>query len=212
MKPVEHILRLLVLCLVAAGGLTCTQYGPRGESRKVTLYCAAGISPAMDEIILLFQSRTGIVVEPDYDGSGALFARIKLAQRGDLYLPSESGWDLSAYEAVEFDLYLPEGLSGRSFDIKITEDSGRRWRFPLPAEWLAQTGWNHVSLTFNGMWVEAGAAGPTDFRDMVSRRIVSVGVVAMGEAGQTGSFALRNLGMRRFATRVPLGTNPWNMF
>ncbi len=60
-----------------------------GESPQLTLYCGAGIRPPVAEAVEEFRRREGVTVECDYAGSEVLLSRIKLAERGDLYMPGE---------------------------------------------------------------------------------------------------------------------------
>ena len=61
----------------------------RSEARSLTLYCGAGIRPAVSEMIEAFSAETGTEVEADYSGSGILLSRLKLRQTGDLYMPGD---------------------------------------------------------------------------------------------------------------------------
>ncbi|MBN2137661.1 MAG: substrate-binding domain-containing protein [Sedimentisphaerales bacterium] len=60
------------------------------EPAELLLYCGAGISPPVDEIIDAFFQECAIKVVPDYAGSEVLLSKIKLAERGDLYMPGDS--------------------------------------------------------------------------------------------------------------------------
>ena len=53
------------------------------------VYCGAGLRPAMDEIAQAFTAKTGVTVERDYGGSGMIISRLRLAQRGDLFMPGD---------------------------------------------------------------------------------------------------------------------------
>ncbi|MFB3891357.1 MAG: molybdate ABC transporter substrate-binding protein [Phycisphaerae bacterium] len=90
---VSLALALTAVGLAAIGSCSKSATPPSSPAAgKITLYCAAGISPAMDDIVPLFTRQTGIQVQTDYGGSGDLLARIKLAGKGDIYLPAEADY------------------------------------------------------------------------------------------------------------------------
>jgi molybdate transport system substrate-binding protein len=59
------------------------------EPKSLTLYCAAGIRYAVEEIIRDYKNEYGIEVQPSWGGSGALISIIDVAKRGDLYLAAD---------------------------------------------------------------------------------------------------------------------------
>lgn len=70
---------------------------------KLSLYCGAGIRPAMEDAVKAFEAKTGNKVEASYQGSGTLISTIKLKQEGDLYMPGDVGYldTLAADGSVE---------------------------------------------------------------------------------------------------------------
>jgi molybdate transport system substrate-binding protein len=75
------LVTLLSLCLGCGSG------GP--APNKLVFHCGAGLQPAADELAKQFGRRHGVTVECDYAGSEVLMSRIKLARRGDLYMPGD---------------------------------------------------------------------------------------------------------------------------
>jgi molybdate transport system substrate-binding protein len=57
--------------------------------KELLLYCGAGIRPPVQEIAEAFESKYGVKVVTDYAGSEVLLSKIKLARRGDLYMPGD---------------------------------------------------------------------------------------------------------------------------
>jgi len=57
--------------------------------RKLLLYCGAGIRPPVQEIAEAFEREHGVKVITDYAGSEVLLSKIKLARKGDLYMPGD---------------------------------------------------------------------------------------------------------------------------
>jgi molybdate transport system substrate-binding protein len=66
-----------------------SQRGGDSAAKELLLYCGAGIRPPVDELVEAFFSRYGIRVRPDYAGSEVLLSKIKVARRGDLYMPGD---------------------------------------------------------------------------------------------------------------------------
>jgi len=62
---------------------------PPSGTQELMLYCGAGIRPPADDLIGAFFAEYGIRVVPDYAGSEVLLSKIKLARRGDLYIPGD---------------------------------------------------------------------------------------------------------------------------
>ncbi len=69
--------------------------------RELVLYCGAGIRPPIAELIDLFSQTHDVTITPDYAGSEVLLSKIKIARRGDLYLPGDKHYvDLAAAETM----------------------------------------------------------------------------------------------------------------
>ena len=58
-------------------------------SKELLLYCGAGIRPPVQDIAEAFEREHGVKVVTDYAGSEVLISKIKLARRGDLYMPGD---------------------------------------------------------------------------------------------------------------------------
>ena len=58
-------------------------------AKELLLYCGAGIRPPVQQIAEAFESEHGVKVITDYAGSEVLLSKIKLARRGDLYMPGD---------------------------------------------------------------------------------------------------------------------------
>ncbi|MBI5726008.1 MAG: extracellular solute-binding protein [Planctomycetes bacterium] len=53
------------------------------------LYAGAGLRPAVEKVIEAFRAKTGITVEADWGGSSIILSRLKVAKRGDLFMPGD---------------------------------------------------------------------------------------------------------------------------
>jgi molybdate transport system substrate-binding protein len=70
---------LLMVCLsISEGG---------GFERSITAFCGSASKPAMEEAAFQFEQKTGIHVNLHFSGSGTMLSQMKLARRGDLYIP-----------------------------------------------------------------------------------------------------------------------------
>lgn len=88
--------RLVFLSVV----LVCvTLAGCDGKDPDLVLYCAAGIRPPAVDLVKAFEEKYGVTVSTDYAGSEVLLSKIKISQRGDLYMPGDSYYIEQAKEA-----------------------------------------------------------------------------------------------------------------
>jgi len=70
-------------------------------AKELLLYCGAGIRPPVQQIAEAFESEHGVKVITDYAGSEMLLSKIKLARRGDLYMPGDKHYvDQAAQEGM----------------------------------------------------------------------------------------------------------------
>ncbi len=87
---------VFILTVVAVVGfLGCR----RRDADRVVFYCAAGIRPAIADIITAFEAEYDISIVTDYAGSEVLLSKIKLTQTGDLYMPGDKYYIAQADEA-----------------------------------------------------------------------------------------------------------------
>jgi molybdate transport system substrate-binding protein len=95
MMETENKVRQLVLAvtIVIAVLLSgCKAEKPEesdSEAKKLLLYCAAGIRPAVKQIVETFGHEHGVKIVTNYAGSEVLLSTIKLARQGDLYMPGD---------------------------------------------------------------------------------------------------------------------------
>lgn len=86
----KHILSTTVVMLVLLFG--CRAEKPEesdSKAKELLLFCGAGIRPPVEQIIEAFRREHGVKVVTDYAGSEVLISKIKLARRGDLYMPGD---------------------------------------------------------------------------------------------------------------------------
>jgi len=72
-----------------------------GGSRRLLLFCGAGIRPPLAEIVDTFNKQTGLDVAVDYAGHQFLLSKIKLGRQGDIYMPGDKRYvDLASEEGL----------------------------------------------------------------------------------------------------------------
>ena len=75
---------LLILVMVFSFFLTS---GVPAAGEKVTAFCGTASELPMEEAAKVFEQKTGIKVELNWGGSGAVLSQLKLSRRGDLFIP-----------------------------------------------------------------------------------------------------------------------------
>lgn len=72
-------------------------------SPRLLLFAGAASKPPTEEVIQLFQKRTGISVDVSFGGSGFVLSQMKLTRKGDLYFPGSSDFmELAKREGLVF--------------------------------------------------------------------------------------------------------------
>jgi molybdate transport system substrate-binding protein len=71
--------------LAPAGSVAATE----AKTGSLYVYAGAALMPALHELIQAFTAKTGTTVETDYGGSGMLISRLRLARRGDIFMPGD---------------------------------------------------------------------------------------------------------------------------
>jgi len=83
------ILAVVVATVALSGCKGEKPEGSKSEPRELLLYCGAGIRPPVEEMIDAFEREHGVKVVGDYAGSEVLLSKLKLARKGDLYMPGD---------------------------------------------------------------------------------------------------------------------------
>ena len=106
---------IIVVCLLFAAGCTSTSSAPSAASTAaatpgasqpgILVYAGAGLQPALDEIGPAFTVQTGIPVQYNYAGGGALISQMNLTRKGDVFIPGST---------MDFKMAKMQGLVGNS--------------------------------------------------------------------------------------------------
>jgi molybdate transport system substrate-binding protein len=59
------------------------------SAAPLLVYAGAGLRPALEDAARAFTTKTGVTVECDYGGSGMIISRLRLSNRGDLFMPGD---------------------------------------------------------------------------------------------------------------------------
>lgn len=65
-------------------------HSPVRES--LVVFCAAGLKPAVEAAAADYQREQQVAIQLQYGGSGTLLNNLKVAQRGDLFIPGDAGF------------------------------------------------------------------------------------------------------------------------
>ena len=95
MNPMRSILwGSLVAIGVLVALLVWNQSPPGGGSPREALlvYCAAGLKPAVEAAAKDYEREQRVPVQLQYGGSGTLLNNLKVARRGDVFIPADGGF------------------------------------------------------------------------------------------------------------------------
>lgn len=84
-----------VVVLVTAA-LIFLRHGADTSSGTLRVFCGAASKPAMEECAGAFEKKTGISVELQFSGSGTMLSRLKIAKRGDIFVPGSPDYLIKA--------------------------------------------------------------------------------------------------------------------
>ena len=101
------ILVLLIACLIFVAGCTSNSSGQQAstaatvstvtaaavtpaQTTTLLVYAGAGLKAPLDEIGTAFTKKTGIVVQYNYGGAGALVPQMNLTRKGDIFIPGST--------------------------------------------------------------------------------------------------------------------------
>lgn len=85
--PIRLSLVMISLFVWMASGLSAT-----AQPRPVTVFAAASLKTALDDVVLLYSAETGGVVQVSYAASSALARQIQYGAPADVFISANSGW------------------------------------------------------------------------------------------------------------------------
>jgi molybdate transport system substrate-binding protein len=122
-------------CIISLALLGATLFGCSKRPRSIELFVGSATKPVIEEAAQLFEKKTGVKVLLHFGGSGKMLSEMKLAQRGDLYLPGSSDFmeiakreKLVLSESEKIVAYLVPAINvpaGNPKNIRSLEDLAR---------------------------------------------------------------------------------------
>jgi molybdate transport system substrate-binding protein len=85
----------IVFCLFA-GFFMLYCLNLQAAERHITAFCGSASKPPLEEAATLFEQRSGIKVDLNFGGSGTMLSQMKIARRGDVYIPGSPDYMLIA--------------------------------------------------------------------------------------------------------------------
>jgi molybdate transport system substrate-binding protein len=88
---------IIIAVLVAAGGATLYYQSQAASTpNSIVVFAGSAASPVYNEIVPLFETKTGTNVTLQLGGSGSLLSSMQIAKTGDLYIPGSPDYLLKA--------------------------------------------------------------------------------------------------------------------
>lgn len=84
----------LVAIGVLVGLLIWNQRPPANSSASepLVVYCAAGLKPVVEAVAKDYEREQKVAVQLQFGGSGTLLSNLRVAQRGDLFIPGDASF------------------------------------------------------------------------------------------------------------------------
>lgn len=102
-KMKQVILASTILAVLLTGCDRKESEKDRSAKKELLLYCGAGVRPPAAELAQIFGREHNVKIITDYAGSEVLISKIKLTQRGDLYMPGDRHYvDLASENGMVF--------------------------------------------------------------------------------------------------------------
>ncbi len=90
-------MKRIVFCLLAVFTVTFLYTsGAHAAEERIAVFCGSASKPAMEDAGSAFEQRTGIKVDLNFGGSGTMLSQMKIARRGDVYIPGSPDYLLIA--------------------------------------------------------------------------------------------------------------------
>jgi len=119
------VMLVLSVALVAGLAFFLQKKSTEPEARSLTVYCAAGIQPPVEEAARQFEREVGVKVHLEYASSGVLANKLKLDReanrpRADVYIPADFTFTTRARD----DGLTAEALKAASWKIVLAVKPG----------------------------------------------------------------------------------------
>lgn len=91
-RPRLRVLGLLAALCLAAGLVATPMGGARAAPAPVTVFAAASLKNALDEVLGAYQAKTGVAARTSYGASSTLARQIEQGAPADLFISADAGW------------------------------------------------------------------------------------------------------------------------
>ena len=75
------------LTVLVISTLMYSRYAGETDKKPLRVFCGAASKPAMEECATAFERKTDTRVELQFGGSGTMLSKLKMAKRGDVFIP-----------------------------------------------------------------------------------------------------------------------------
>ena len=75
------------LTVLVISALMSSCYAGKTDKEPLRVFCGAASKPAAEECATAFERKTGIRIELQFGGSGTVLSKLKMANRGDVFIP-----------------------------------------------------------------------------------------------------------------------------
>lgn len=89
-------MKKMLFCLVMALFFFILVGSVRAADKRIAAFCGSASKPAMEQAAKAFEKERGIRVDLHFSGSGTMLSQMKMAHRGDLYIPGTPDYMLKA--------------------------------------------------------------------------------------------------------------------
>jgi len=87
-------MKKMLFCLVVAVFSFSLVGSVRAADKRIAAFCGSASKPAMEQAARTFEKERGIKVDLHFSGSGTMLSQMKIAHRGDLYIPGSPDYML----------------------------------------------------------------------------------------------------------------------
>lgn len=92
----SKVKEFLLSCIVISSVICFIVSTVEASEKRITAFCGSASKPVLEEAAESFYKKTGIRVDLNLGGSGTMLAQMKLARRGDLYIPGSPDYMIKA--------------------------------------------------------------------------------------------------------------------
>lgn len=82
----------LIVCALFSGFVTGIKVASAADANRITIYAAASLKNALDDVIAALQAETGISATAVYAGSSALARQIEAGAPADIFISADENW------------------------------------------------------------------------------------------------------------------------